>query len=140
MKFGIISETKQRNLAARMKELGIKESDLKEWFIRSSKPGGQRVNKVSTCVVLRHLPTGVEVKSQKERSQLLNRFLARRQLIVKLDTIRLGKLSDEARRIRKIRKQKHRRSKRAKDKMLRIKKIRSNKKSLRKGVSLTDIE
>ena len=119
-------------LKAKMDSLGIKETDLDEKFIRSGGKGGQNVNKVSTCVYLKHRPTGIEVKCQKERSQVLNRFFARRILVNKIETLVLGKEAGERKRIEKIRRQKRRRSRRAKEKMLRFKKIRSEKKNLRK--------
>jgi protein subunit release factor B len=75
-----ISPDKEQALRERMDALGIFEKDLEETFIRSGGHGGQNVNKVATCVRLRHLPTGLEVKCQQERSQALNRFLARRIL------------------------------------------------------------
>ena len=96
------------------------------------------MNKVSTCVVLRHLPSGIEVRCQQERSQSLNRFLARRILLARLEEERLGRLSAEAQRIAKIRRQKRKRSKRAKEKLLRDKHLRARKKSLRGR--LTEIE
>ncbi len=114
-----------------MQRLGIREQDLQEKFVRSSGRGGQNVNKTSTCVYLKHIPTGIEVKCQQERYQGLNRFLARRILANKIETLILGKLSEERKRIAKIRKQKRRRSKRAKEKMLRFKKERAEKKIMR---------
>ena len=128
--FGV-SEAKGDWLKERMLRLGIREGDLEERFIRSGGPGGQNVNKVSTCVWLRHVPSGLEVKVQRERSQALNRFLARRLLMEKLEEERLGRLSAEQQRIAKIRRQKRRRSRRAKDKMLAGKKLHSQKKKLR---------
>jgi len=79
-----VSPEKQRLLAERMKELGVTENQLKESFVRSSGKGGQHVNKTSTCVHLVHLPTGIEVKCMKDRSQSVNRFLARRELLEKI--------------------------------------------------------
>lgn len=79
-----VSEEKQRLLYKRMNELGVTESDLQESFIRSSGKGGQHVNKSSTCVQLLHIPTGIEVKCMRERSQSVNRFLARRELLEKI--------------------------------------------------------
>ena len=111
-----------------MFKIGIKDGDIEEKFIRSGGKGGQHVNKVSTCVYLKHLPTGVEVKCQKERSQSLNRFLARRILADKIETVMLGKLSEEKKRMDKIRRQKRRRSRRAKEKVLRDKKETAGKK------------
>jgi len=111
--------------------LGIREEDIEEKFVRSGGKGGQRVNKASTCVYLRHLPSGIEVKCQQERSQSLNRFLARRILANKIESIKLGRLSEERKRIEKIRRQKRRRSKRAKEKILKSKAKRSEKKRMR---------
>ncbi len=130
MEFGI-SRPKQAVLKDKMQRLGIREQDLQEKFIRSGGRGGQNVNKTSTCVYLKHIPTGIEVKCQEERYQGLNRFLARRTLANKIETLILGKLSEERQRIAKIRKQKRRRSKRAKEKMLRAKRERSEKKQMR---------
>ncbi|HZV80629.1 MAG TPA: peptide chain release factor-like protein [Geobacteraceae bacterium] len=79
-----VSAEKQRQLAERLAKLGISESDLEERFIRSSGSGGQHVNKTATCVQLTHKPTGIEVKCMKERSQSMNRFLARRELADKV--------------------------------------------------------
>ncbi len=117
-----------------MQRLGIQERDLEERFIRSGGPGGQNVNKVSTCVVLRHRPSGLEVRCQQERSQVLNRFLARRLLLKRLEAERLGRLSEEAQRIAKIRRQKRRRSRRTQEKLLQLKRLRTLKKSLRRDV------
>ena len=127
----MLSQRKEKTLNDRMEQLGIKESDIIERFVRSSGAGGQKVNKTSTCVYLKHIPSGIEVKCQKERSQALNRFLARRILADKLEQIQLGRKSEEAKRIAKIRRQKRKRSKRAKEKILKEKKIQSEKKKLR---------
>ena len=118
---GSLSVAKQLALTERMRRLGVSEGDLEERFLRSSGPGGQRANKVSTCVVLRHRPSGLEVRCQRERLQGLNRFLARRLLLDRLEAQRLGRLSEAAQRIAKIRRQKRRRSRRAKEKMLEAK-------------------
>ncbi len=126
-----ISLKKQKNLEERMQKLGVFEKDIIEKFIRSSGKGGQKVNKTATCVYLKHIPTGIEIKCQKERMQSLNRFLARRILVNKIESIILGKKSAQQQQIEKIRRQKRRRSKKAKEKMLRLKKIQSEKKKLR---------
>ncbi len=129
-----ISKTKKEALKKKMQNLRIREEDLKEKFIRSSGKGGQKVNKTSTCVYLKHTPTGIEVKCQRERSQALNRFLARRILTNKIETLMLGRLSEERQRIEKIRRQKRKRSKRAKEKILAAKHKQSEKKKLREAV------
>ncbi|MFA5275342.1 MAG: peptide chain release factor-like protein [Candidatus Omnitrophota bacterium] len=131
----MISLDKEKELRELMFRLGVRENDIVEKFIRSQGPGGQNVNKVSTCVYLRHIPTGIEVKCQQERTQSANRFLARRILLKKLESQILGKLSEENKRIEKIRRQKRRRSRRAKLKMLEAKRKHSQKKSLRSRVS-----
>lgn len=125
--FGV-SPDKEQALTERLERLGIREEDILEKFIRSGGHGGQNVNKVATCVYLKHLPSGVEVKCQQERSQAMNRYLARRILADKIETAILGKQSEEEQRIAKIRRQKRKRSKRAKDKMLADKRHISEKK------------
>src|SRR5512147_3018244 len=113
-----VSAEKLEALAARMAALGIRDEDLEEQFVRSGGKGGQNVNKVATCVVLVHTPTGTTVKCQRERSQALNRYHARVLLADKIERAVLGKASAEAERIAKLRRQKRRRSRRAKEKML----------------------
>ena len=120
-----VNPDKEQSLRERMEALGIFEKDLEEKFIRSGGHGGQNVNKVATCVQLRHLPTGFEVKCQQERSQAMNRFLARRILADKVERAILGRKSEEERRIAKLRRQKRKRSKRAQEKVLADKRRRS---------------
>ncbi len=127
----MISPSKEQVLQEKMRSLGILESDLEEQFVRSGGKGGQNVNKVSSCVLLRHRPTGLWVKCQQERSQALNRFLARRLLVEKIERDVLGRKTEEQRRIEKIRRQKRRRSRRAKNKMLADKHHQSEKKQQR---------
>ena len=107
-----VSEEKNRWLQGRMEALGIQENNIEEKFIRSSGRGGQKVNKTSSCVYLRHIPTGIEVKCMKERSQSLNRFLARRELVLRIERLS-GQSTAEDHQIKKIRKQKSIRKKRA---------------------------
>lgn len=126
-----VSPDKEKALIEKMSGLGIKETDILESFIRSGGPGGQNVNKTSTCVYLKHVPTGIEVKCQKERSQALNRYFARRLLIKKIENLILGELSEERKIFEKIRRQKRKRSRRAKLKMLEAKRKHSQKKQLR---------
>ena len=130
-KYGV-SQAKEKALLAKMKRLGLKESDILERFIRAKGPGGQKVNKTSSCVHLKHRPSGIEVKCARERTQSLNRFLARRILADKLETKLLKKKSEAQKRIYKIKKQKKKRSRRAKEKILRQKYLQSKKKKLRK--------
>ncbi len=116
-----------------MRTLGIREDDLDEQFVRSSGPGGQNVNKVATCVVLTHRPSGITVRCQASRAQGLNRFLARKRLVEKLDERIRGRASDRQRAIEKIRRQKRKRSKRAKEKMLAAKHHRAEIKAQRQS-------
>jgi peptide chain release factor len=125
------SSEKEAAVAARLVRLGVKPEDLIEKFIRAGGPGGQNVNKTSTAVYLKHVPTGIEVKVQKERSQALNRFLARRLLADKIEARLRGEQSAEAARVAKLRRQKQRRSRRAKEKVLAAKSLQANKKASR---------
>jgi len=127
-----VRKEKEEALRQRMESLGILEKDIVEKFIRSSGRGGQRLNKASTCVYLKHVPTGIEVKCQRERSQAINRFIARRILADKIERMIKGKESEEQQRIAKIRRQKRKRSRRAKLKMLEEKRKHSLKKSQRR--------
>lgn len=106
--FGV-SKEKQTALRREMERLGIREEDIEETFTRSSGPGGQNVNKLSTCVRLRHRPSGISVKIMRERSQALNRFLARRSLAEKIATQVHGEDSAERKKAQKKIKQKKRR-------------------------------
>ena len=128
-----VNPWKEEALKVRMLKLGIKQSDIEQNFIRSSGHGGQNVNKTSTCVYLKHLPSGIEVKCSDSRSQILNRFLALRRLTDKIEERIKGRQSEHQQRIEKIRRQKRKRSKRAKDKMLQSKHHHSDKKASRQG-------
>ncbi|MFH1783539.1 MAG: peptide chain release factor-like protein [bacterium] len=135
-----ITPKKEQALIEKMKGLGIYEKDIIEKFVRSSGKGGQKVNKSSTCVYLKHIPSAIEVKCQRERSQALNRFLARRILVSKIESRILGRLSEERKRTEKIRRQKRKRSKRAKEKLLKDKRKTSEKKSLRGKIKLSGLD
>jgi len=119
-------------------KLGVKAEDVEESYVRASGKGGQKVNKTSSCVVLKHLPTGTMVKCQKHREQSLNRLSAYKLLILKIEDEVLGKESDRAKKIYKLRKQKKRRSKKAKEKILHDKAHRSKLKKQRGNVDLED--
>lgn len=129
-----VSIPKEKELKAKMDALNIREDEIEESFVRSGGKGGQKVNKTSTCVYLKHIPTGIEVKCQEERSQSLNRYRARVILVKKVEQLIKGRESEEIQRIEKIRRQKRKRSKRAKEKMLAEKKIASEKKKLRSRI------
>jgi protein subunit release factor B len=130
-----VSIQKENQLKEKMEALNIREEDIEESFIRSGGKGGQHVNKTSTCVYLKHIPTGIEVKCQEERSQAMNRYRARVILANKIEQLVKGKKSEEIQKIEKIRRQKRKRSKRAKEKMLAEKKMTAEKKRLRGPVA-----
>jgi protein subunit release factor B len=135
-----VTSAKQKALREKMAALDISEEEIEESFVRSGGRGGQKVNKASTCVYLKHLPTGIEVKCQKTRSQGLNRYHARAVLVGKVEELVKGRESEERRLIEKIRRQKRKRSKRAKEKMLAEKRKVSEKKTLRAPVSAGEDE
>lgn len=128
-----ISTEKTTALEARMATLGITEGELLEKFVRGSGAGGQKINKTSNCVFLKHLPTGVCIKCQMDRSREMNRFLARRELCEQLESIRDGKSSAQTQAIEKMRRQKRQRSRRSKQRSVADKRLLSQKKSLRRS-------
>lgn len=119
-------------LRRRMAALGMGEGDLLEKFVRGSGAGGQKINKTSSCVFLKHLPSGVCVKCQLDRSRELNRFLARRELCDQLEAVREGRAVARTQAIEKMRRQKRRRSQRSKQRSVADKREHSQKKSLRR--------
>ena len=133
-----VSIEKERELSILVSSLGIREEDIVERFVKGSGPGGQKINKTSSCVYLLHRPTGIEIKCQRERSQALNRFLARRELCERLRERILGEKSRRQQEIEKIRRQKRRRSRRQRERMLQDKRHWSAKKQLRQRVSGED--
>src|SRR6266516_661485 len=127
-----VNPEKQNQLSKRMASLGVSEADLEENFVRSGGHGGQNVNKTSTCVMLLHRPTGVQVKCQSTRQQGLNRFIARRLLLDKIEQLSTGRVAAKRAQIERIRRQKRRRSRRAKERVLADKAHQSEKKATRR--------
>jgi len=133
-----VSSEKAKALSRRMLEMNVSESDFEESFVRSSGPGGQKVNKTSSCVHLVHIPSGLAVKCQRERSQSLNRYLARQLLLDKVERQQKGFIAEEKEMLEKIRRQKRKRSKRAKEKILAAKHQQAEKKELRGKVGVEE--
>jgi protein subunit release factor B len=129
------SPDKLTQLEQRMTALGVRETDLEETFVRSGGAGGQKVNKSSSCVMLLHRATGLRVKCQATRYQTMNRFLARRLLLDKIEERKQGFVEAERARIEKLRRQKRKRSRRAKERMLADKVRHSEKKNLRRTIA-----
>ena len=127
-----VSADKLTDLDQRLLALGVTTDTLTEKFVRGSGAGGQKINKTSSCVFLKHLPSGLTIKCQADRSREMNRFLARRELCEELEAIRDGKESERVQEMEKIRRQKRRRSRRSKQRSVADKRILSNKKSLRR--------
>ena len=130
-----VSTDKETQLAQRMASLGVREVDIEETFVRSGGHGGQNVNKTSTCVMLLHRPSGLQVKCQETRQQGLNRFLARKLLLDKIESIRKQRAAAERARVEKIRRQKRPRGRAAKERILAAKSRQSVKKEFRRRVS-----
>lgn len=119
-------------LTARMEKCGLREEDILEKFILGSGKGGQKINKTASCVYLKHIPSGIEVKCQENRSRDINRLLARRNLCSKLEELLFKKKSEKQQLFEKVRRQKRRRSRKQKEKMLEGKRKRSDLKTSRK--------
>jgi protein subunit release factor B len=109
------------------------EADLLEKFVRGTGAGGQKINKTSNCVFLKHLPTGVCVKCQLDRSREMNRFLARRELCEQLERIREGKALASTQAIEKLRRTHRPRSRNSKNRSVADKRTHSQKKLRRRS-------
>ena len=129
-----VSSEKENALAQRMAALGVREADIVETFVRSGGHGGQNVNKTATCVMLLHGPTQLRVKCQTTRQQGMNRFLARRLLLDKIEALQRGHVTAQRDEAERIRRQKRRRSRRAKQRMLADKSHQAAKKETRRRV------
>jgi protein subunit release factor B len=127
----MVTPEKHEKLQERMDGLGIHESDLDEHFIRGSGKGGQKINKTSSCVQLIHRSSGIEIRCQQTRSQADNRYWARRELCERIEEKVLGEKSAKQQAFEKVRRQKRRRSRRAKARMLDDKTKQGDKKKLR---------
>jgi protein subunit release factor B len=127
-----VATDKKQALEERMAGLGVRDQDLVERFILGAGKGGQKLNKTSSCVYLRHAPSGIEVKCQRERSRELNRFLARRELCDRLEERIEGRKTARQQAVEKIRRQKRKRSKRQKERMLEGKRLHAKKKQSRR--------
>lgn len=123
-------------MVQRMAALGVAESELDESFVRSGGHGGQNVNKVATCVMLVHRPTGTQVKCQTTRQQGMNRFLGRHLLLDKIEAARQARAAEAKARRERVRRQKRKRSRAAKERVLANKAHQSEKKRRRQKVDV----
>lgn len=133
-----VTPQKERELTERMARLGIAEAELEERFLLGSGRGGQKINKTSSCVHLKHVPTGIVIKCQRGRSQAMNRFLARRELCDRIEERIEGARSRRRSEQERIRRQKRRRSRRSKERMLEEKHRQGERKDLRRSIRPED--
>ncbi len=133
-----VSDAKEQSLVALMESLGLKDEEIEEKFIRGSGNGGQKINKTSSCVYLKHIPSNLEIKCQRTRSQALNRYHARVELCEKVMEQKRDVRSKKLREISKIRRQKSTRARKSKEKILADKQKHAKVKSNRKKVTSSD--
>ncbi len=133
-----VSQSKREQLQRFMDRMAVLESDLTEKFILGSGSGGQKVNKTASCVYLKHVPSGIEIKCQRSRSREMNRYYARKELCEQLEERKVGAASKRRQAAEKIRRQKRRRSRRQKERMLEAKHKQSERKARRRPVRDTD--
>jgi protein subunit release factor B len=131
-----ITGQKWQKLQDRMRQSGVEEKDLVEQFVRSAGHGGQNVNKVATCVMLTHHPTGIQVKCQAGRAQAFNRYQARVILLGKIEQQKKAKHQAAVAAVEKERRRKRKRTKAAKEQMLGNKRVRSLKKKDREKIRI----
>lgn len=140
MSYRGVSVNEFAGLRARMCNMKIYEKDIKEQFVRASGPGGQNINKVATCVHLQHIPTGIRVKCQKERTQGRNRFMARRILLKTIERNEERERRQKIQQIQKMRRQKRKLSRKSKEEMLLEKRRKSQVKQNRRRINVQNVE
>ena len=131
---------KEKELYARMKQLGIHKKNIEEKFIRSSGPGGQNVNKVSTCVFMKHIPSNISVKCSQMRTQAQNRIVAFELLLDKIQRERLREHRRQIQQIERERRKNRKKSKKSKEHMIEDKRRHSKKKQIRRTISAATLE
>jgi len=120
-------------LEERLKKLGVLEADLVEKFVLGTGSGGQKINKTASCVYLRHIPSGIEIKCQKERSREQNRYIARLELCKKLEALQKAEKQQKLAEASKLRRQSRKRTSAQKKQLVESKRHISSKKRLRKS-------
>ena len=133
------SKLPEKELLKKMQARGISERDIEESFVRSSAPGGQNVNKVASCVCLRHRPTGMMVKCQKFRTQGRNRFWARQILLERIERRYKKEHQTKIQEREKLKRQKRKRSHSLQERILQNKRIRSQKKAGRQAIRVKNL-
>lgn len=133
-----VNKDKWDDLHKKMDKLKIYEEDLDERFLTGSGKGGQKINRTNNLVYIKHIPTGKEVRCQKDRSREMNRFFARRRLIEKIEEEILDIKTKKRQEQEKIRQQKRRRKRKVQKKLIEQKRARSELKELRKPPKNTD--